>query len=146
MSFTKEVYMKTVEAIVEYSDKNLSAYIDGAPIAVVGDSISEIEKNMREAVSLYVESCKELGIPVADMQLSDFQCGVTGNRTRDTRIFSPLLYQLSYDTISLYFFRVISSSNIASSVGHYRKVTPSILARSSRTHLEINYKFQSTFG
>ena len=43
MSFTKEVYMKTVEAIVEYSDKNLSAYIDGAPIAVVGDSISEIK-------------------------------------------------------------------------------------------------------
>ena len=32
------------------------------------------------------------------LQLSDFQCGVTGNRTRDTRIFSPLLYQLSYDT------------------------------------------------
>ena len=27
--------------------------------------------------------------------------GVTGNRTRDTRIFSPLLYQLSYDTIVL---------------------------------------------
>ena len=25
-------------------------------------------------------------------------CGATGNRTRDTRIFSPLLYQLSYDT------------------------------------------------
>ena len=27
-----------------------------------------------------------------------FLSGVTGNRTRDTRIFSPLLYQLSYDT------------------------------------------------
>ena len=27
-----------------------------------------------------------------------FFCGATGNRTRDTRIFSPLLYQLSYDT------------------------------------------------
>ena len=26
-------------------------------------------------------------------------CGATGNRTRDTRIFSPLLYQLSYGTI-----------------------------------------------
>ena len=73
MSFTKEVYMKTVEAIVEYSDKNLSAYIDGAPIAVVGDSISEIEKNMREAVSLYVESCKELGIPVADILQGEFE-------------------------------------------------------------------------
>ena len=36
-------------------------------------------------------------------QWPDFQyfrfCGVTGNRTRDTRIFSPLLYQLSYDTV-----------------------------------------------
>ena len=28
-----------------------------------------------------------------------FCCGATGNRTRDTRIFSPLLYQLSYGTI-----------------------------------------------
>ena len=65
--------MKTVEAIVEYSDKNLSAYIDGAPIAVIGDSISEIEKNMREAVSLYVESCKELGIPVADILQGEFE-------------------------------------------------------------------------
>ena len=27
--------------------------------------------------------------------------GVTRNRTGDTRIFSPLLYQLSYDTIAL---------------------------------------------
>ena len=27
-------------------------------------------------------------------------CGVTRNRTGDTRIFSPLLYQLSYDTIA----------------------------------------------
>ncbi len=27
-----------------------------------------------------------------------FYCGTTWNRTRDTRIFSPLLYQLSYGT------------------------------------------------
>ena len=30
--------------------------------------------------------------------LGIFGCGVTRNRTGDTRIFSPLLYQLSYDT------------------------------------------------
>ena len=28
-------------------------------------------------------------------------CGITWNRTRDTRIFSPLLYRLSYDTVFL---------------------------------------------
>ncbi len=32
-------------------------------------------------------------------------CGTTGNRTRDTRIFSPLLYQLSYGTITDTSFR-----------------------------------------
>ena len=30
---------------------------------------------------------------------SRLSSGTTGNRTRDTRIFSPLLYQLSYGTI-----------------------------------------------
>ena len=28
-------------------------------------------------------------------------CGTTRNRTGDTRIFSPLLYQLSYGTINI---------------------------------------------
>ena len=31
--------------------------------------------------------------------LKSFLCGATRNRTGDTRIFSPLLYQLSYGTI-----------------------------------------------
>ena len=30
--------------------------------------------------------------------MSLFFCGANGNRTSDTRIFSPLLYQLSYGT------------------------------------------------
>ena len=33
-----------------------------------------------------------------EVSLLRFVCGATGNRTRDTRIFSPLLYQLSYGT------------------------------------------------
>ena len=36
-------------------------------------------------------------------KLKSFKSGVTRNRTGDTRIFSPLLYQLSYDTISISF-------------------------------------------
>ena len=31
-----------------------------------------------------------------------FSCGATRNRTGDTRIFSPLLYQLSYGTEQAY--------------------------------------------
>ena len=36
---------------------------------------------------------------LSDSSLGDFSSGATGIRTRDTRIFSPLLYQLSYGTI-----------------------------------------------
>ena len=36
---------------------------------------------------------------LSDSDLGDFSSGATGIRTRDTRIFSPLLYQLSYGTI-----------------------------------------------
>ena len=36
------------------------------------------------------------------MSLSLFLRGATRNRTGDTRIFSPLLYQLSYGTIAMF--------------------------------------------
>ncbi|MDH6305093.1 putative RNase H-like HicB family nuclease [Parabacteroides sp. PF5-5] len=47
--------MKVVEVIVEYAGNNLSAYIDGAPIMTVGNDLKEIEKNMQEAIELYLE-------------------------------------------------------------------------------------------
>ena len=47
--------MKTVEVIVEYAGKNLSAYIEGVPVITVGNDLSEVERNMREAIALYLE-------------------------------------------------------------------------------------------
>lgn len=47
--------MKTVEVIVEHAGKNLSAYIEGAPIITVGNNMAEIENNTREAIELYLE-------------------------------------------------------------------------------------------
>ena len=47
--------MKTVEVIVEHAGKNLSAYIEAAPIITVGNSMAEVEFNMREAIDLYLE-------------------------------------------------------------------------------------------
>lgn len=61
--------MKTVEVIVEHAGNNLSAYIEGAPVITVGNDVKEIEKNMKEAVELYLESCKEMNIaPVEVLQ------------------------------------------------------------------------------
>ena len=39
----------------ELKFKNLSAYIEGAPVITVGNDIKEIEDNMKEAIELYLE-------------------------------------------------------------------------------------------
>ncbi len=45
--------------------------------------------------------------------LSFSSSGATGNRTRDTRIFSPLLYQLSYGTVVFGIAKVIAFFDFA---------------------------------
>lgn len=64
--------MKTVEVIVEHAGNNLSAYIEGAPVITVGNDVKEIEKNMKEAVELYLESCKEINIAPVEVLHGEF--------------------------------------------------------------------------
>lgn len=64
--------MKTVEVIVEHAGNNLSAYIEGAPVITVGNDVKEIEKNMKEAVELYLDSCKEMNIAPVEMLQGEF--------------------------------------------------------------------------
>ena len=59
-------------------------------------------------------------------------CGATGIRTRDTRIFSPLLYQLSYGTIVMSANFVLASAKIATffySANFYGKKISKIFAK-----------------
>lgn len=64
--------MKTVEVIVEHAGNNLSAYIEGAPVITVGNDVKEIEKNMKEAVDLYLDSCKEMNIAPVEVLQGEF--------------------------------------------------------------------------
>ena len=64
--------MKTVEVIVEHAGNNLSAYIEGAPVITVGNDVKEIEKNMKEAVELYLESCQEMNIVPVEVLQGEF--------------------------------------------------------------------------
>lgn len=47
--------MRQVEVTVEYAGKNLSAYIEGAPVITVGKDLKDVEKNIREAIELYLD-------------------------------------------------------------------------------------------
>ena len=64
--------MKAVEVIVENAGNNLSAYIEGAPVMTVGNDVKEIEKNMQEAVELYLESCKKMNITPVEVLQGEF--------------------------------------------------------------------------
>ena len=64
--------MKTVEVIVEHAGNNLSAYIERAPVITVGNDVKEIEKNMKEAVELYLDSCKEMNIAPVEVLQGEF--------------------------------------------------------------------------
>ncbi len=65
--------MKIVEVMVEHSNKNLSAYIEGAPVITVGNDIKEIEINMMEALDLYLESCKDMNIAPVEILSGEFE-------------------------------------------------------------------------
>ncbi len=64
--------MKAVEVIVENAGNNFSAYIEGAPLMTVGNDVKEIEKNMKEAVKLYLESCKDMHIAPVEILQGEF--------------------------------------------------------------------------
>ena len=64
--------MKTVEVIVEHAGNNLSAYIEGAPVITVGNDVKVIEKNMKEAVELYLDSCNEMNIAPVEILQGEF--------------------------------------------------------------------------
>lgn len=64
--------MRAVEVIVENAGDNLSAYIEGAPVITVGNDVKEIEKNMKEAVELYLDSCKEMNIAPVEVLQGEF--------------------------------------------------------------------------
>jgi hypothetical protein len=64
--------MRTVAVIVEHAGNNISAYIEGAPVITVGNDVKEIEKNMKEAVELYLDSCNEMNIAPVEILQGEF--------------------------------------------------------------------------
>lgn len=85
--------MKTLNVIVEHSDENLSAYINGVPIAVVGDNITEIKNNLTEAIELYLEvATKPVSLLKGDYELV-YQFDIQSLLNYYSRIFSFVALQ-----------------------------------------------------
>ncbi len=64
---------RILKVIIESGENNYSAYIEGVGgIGVVGDTIEEIEKNIREAVDFYIETAREDGSRIPEELQGDF--------------------------------------------------------------------------
>ena len=56
--------MKKYAVVIEQGENNLSAYIPDLPGCITtGRTVSEIERNMREAIELHLEGLREDGEP-----------------------------------------------------------------------------------
>ncbi|MBO6118556.1 MAG: type II toxin-antitoxin system HicB family antitoxin [Bacteroidales bacterium] len=65
--------MNTINVIVEYANNNFSAYIENLPIMTVGNNLKEIEKNISEAIELYIDSCREMNITVNPVLANEYK-------------------------------------------------------------------------
>ena len=62
-----------ITAIIETSENNYSAYIDGLDgIVATGSTIDGIRCKLAEAIKTYVETCKEVGVDVPEIIAGDY--------------------------------------------------------------------------
>lgn len=66
--------MEKVLVEVSYTGKNFSAHLPSLPgVVSVGDNLSELKDNIREAVDFHLEGMKEDGEDIPDMFRSDYE-------------------------------------------------------------------------
>jgi predicted RNase H-like HicB family nuclease len=59
--------MKRYAVVIEQGANNLSAYVPDLPGCVTtGKTVAEIERNIREAISLHLEGMREDGEPIPE--------------------------------------------------------------------------------
>ncbi len=59
--------MKKYAIVIEHRENNLSAYAPDLPGCIsTGKTVDEVERNIREAIELYMEGLREDGEPIPE--------------------------------------------------------------------------------
>ena len=68
--------MTTLNAIIESTENNYSAYIENLDgVVSTGSTLTEIKENLKEAVSVFIESCRETGCEIPSELRGDYEIG-----------------------------------------------------------------------
>ena len=66
--------MKTLKIIIERSENNYSAFIDGIDgITITGNSMDEIKMNMCEAINIFIEESQSLGCEIPEELIGEYE-------------------------------------------------------------------------
>ncbi|MBP5692352.1 MAG: type II toxin-antitoxin system HicB family antitoxin [Bacteroidales bacterium] len=66
--------MNTLNAIIECSENNFAAYIEGLDgIVATGSNIQEIKKNLSDAIAVFIEACKEVDCELPDVLREEYK-------------------------------------------------------------------------
>ena len=92
-------YVTEAESRKQRSDSPLCNSLYKASVKATTEGAISLARS-RQEVDLLTEKHKKKDLAIGLCEVSkSYQSGATRNRTGDTRIFSPLLYQLSYGTV-----------------------------------------------
>ena len=59
--------MKSLKVIIESTENNYSAYVEGLDgVVATGSTLNEIKENMREAIADYKETCSDMGCEIPE--------------------------------------------------------------------------------
>ena len=59
--------MRKYAVVIEQGERNLSAYVPDLPGCITtGDSVENIERNIREAIELHLHGLREDGAPIPE--------------------------------------------------------------------------------
>jgi len=92
---------KTITAVIEFADNNLSAYIPGVySVIAVGDTTEEVKKNLAEAVDIYIEECKADGIEVEEELQGEFEIEYKLDLATFLGVYSKVLSKSGLETLT----------------------------------------------
>ena len=92
--------MNTLQVIVEYAGDNLSAYINDLPIVSVGKTLSDIKRDITQAIQTYKESCVELGVEPSSLVTGEYELSFVIDATTFINYYSSIFTKAALSRIT----------------------------------------------
>jgi len=92
--------MDKLQVKVESVGDNLSAYINDLPIVAVGKNLSDIKRDITDAIQVYKESCAELGVETSELVKDEYELSFVIDATTFINYYSNIFTKAALSRIT----------------------------------------------